>query len=145
MSLWRTPVDLPALNALGRGCMHEHVGIEFVGAGDDWLGARMPVDARTRQPYGILHGGASVVLAESVGSVAGSLTIDPKISRVAGLQINANHVRPATAGHVHAVARADAIGRRTQVWSILVTDDDERLVCACRMTLAIIALDDAAK
>ena len=145
MFIWHRAVDLGALNALGDACMHGHIGLEFVDVGDDWLAARMPVDERTRQPHGILHGGASVVLAESTASVAGSLTIDPAVSRVAGLEINANHIRPVKAGFVRAVATADAIGRSTQVWSIRITDDADRLVCTSRLTLAIITLAEPAR
>lgn len=142
MALWHGPTpDLAALNATGRGCMHEHVGLEFVAVGEDWLKARLPVDARTKQPHGLLHGGASVVLAESVASVAGSLTVDPQVSRVVGLEINANHIRPATSGHVYGLAKAEAIGRRTQVWTIRITDDQDRLVCLSRITLAVISAD----
>ncbi len=140
MPIWHSRPDLVALNDLGKGCMHAHLGLEFTGVGDDWLSARLAVDARTTQPHGLLHGGASVVLAESVGSVAGSLTLDPAISRVVGLEINANHVRPATSGHVHAVARPEAMGKRTQVWTIRISDDEDRLVCISRLTLAVIAL-----
>lgn len=138
---WRNPVDLAALNAWGRGCMHENVGLEFIDAGDVWLKARMPVDPRTRQPHGLLHGGASVVLAESVASVAGSLMVDTDISRVVGLEINANHIRPATEGYVYGVATPEALGRRTQVWTIRVTDERDRLVCLSRITLAVAPLD----
>lgn len=144
MSIWHSKPDLAALNELGRACMHAHLGLEFTAVGDDWLGARLPVDARTTQPHGLLHGGASVVLAESVGSVAGSLTLDPAISRVVGLEINANHIRPATSGHVHAIARPEAMGKRTQVWSIRITDDHDRVVCISRITLAVIAPPPAA-
>lgn len=137
--IWRmTPVDIDALNIMGRACLHEQLGIEFMDAGDRWLKARMPVDVRTRQPHGVLHGGASVALAESVASIAGSLTVDPEVSRVVGLEINANHIRPVTEGHVHGVATAEALGRRTQVWTIRITDDADRLVCLSRITLAVI-------
>ncbi|MCF8534489.1 MAG: hotdog fold thioesterase [Reyranella sp.] len=141
MFLWHETPDLAALNMQGAGCMHGHIGLEFVDIGEDWLRARLPVDDRTRQPHGLLHGGASVVLAESVASVAGSLTVDPRVSRVVGLEINANHVRPATSGFVHAVATSEALGRRTQVWSIRIVDDADRLVCISRITLAVISVD----
>lgn len=138
MTIWRRPPDLAALNAMGVGCMHAHLGLEFTAFGDDWLQARLPVDERTKQPHGLLHGGASVVLAESVASVAGSLSVDPAVSRVVGLEINANHVRPATSGWVTAVARPEAIGRRTQVWTIRITNEADKLVCVSRITLAVI-------
>lgn len=139
MALWhRQANDLAALNAQGEGCMHSHLGIEFVAIGDDWLRARMPVDARTRQPMGLLRGGASMVLAESVASVAGSLTVDPEVSRVVGMEINGNHLRPATSGFVHAVATPEAVGRRNQVWSVRITDDADRPICISRVTLAVL-------
>ena len=103
------------------------------------LTARMPVDHRTKQPYGLLHGGASVALAETLGSIAGNLAVrDPSKHMVVGLEINANHVRPARDGHVHATARAEAIGRTTQVWTIRIVDDAGKLICTARMTAAVI-------
>lgn len=114
------------------------VGIEFVAAGDDWLAARLPVEPRNHQPFGRLHGGASVVLAETVGSVGASLTIDRERFLAVGLEINANHVRPAHQGWVTGTGRPEAIGRTTQVWSIRITDEQDRLVCISRFTAAII-------
>jgi 1,4-dihydroxy-2-naphthoyl-CoA hydrolase len=119
------------------------LGIEFVEAGDDWLRARMPVDHRTKQPWGKLHGGASVALAETVASVAGALTLDSKASTAVGLEINANHARPASEGFVHATAKAEALGRTTQIWTIRITDDADRLVCLARMTAAVIQVQRA--
>lgn len=139
--VWRERPDLARLNAWGADGLHGHVGLEFTAFGDDWLRARLPVDFRTRQPFGLLHGGASVVAAEGVGSVAGSLTLDPALQRVVGLDINANHVRAARDGFVHATATPEAIGRRTQVWSIRIVDDADRLVCISRLTLAVLAVD----
>ena len=98
--VFREPVSIDALNALGRGNMLEHLGIVFTAAGDDWLSATMPVDARTRQPYGLLHGGASVVLAETLGSSAGNLCVDPSSHMCVGVEINANHIRAVTSGLV---------------------------------------------
>ena len=139
MAIWHggTP-DLARLTALGEGCMPGFVGIEFTAAGDDWLTARMPVNERTRQPYGRLHGGASMVLIEPVASVAGSATVDPAVKGVVGMEINGNHIRPAKDGFVQALAKAESIGRTTQVWTVRVTDEDDRLVCLGRMTLAVI-------
>lgn len=139
MVIWHDPqISLSALTALGRGNMAEHLGIEFTAVGPDWLEARMPVTEHTTQPWGRLHGGASVALAETVGSVAAMLTLNPDEGAAVGLEINANHVRPASSGFVHAVARAENIGRTTQIWSIRITDDAERLVSIARITLAII-------
>ncbi|MBB3860556.1 1,4-dihydroxy-2-naphthoyl-CoA hydrolase [Novosphingobium hassiacum] len=129
------------LTALGDGRLSGHLGIEFVDCGDDWLRARMPVDQRTHQPYGRLHGGASVALAETVGSVAGASVIDPDRFGAVGMEINANHLRPARDGWVYATARPEAIGRTTQVWSIRIEDDAGKLVCISRLTLAVIPLD----
>ncbi|MDX3886008.1 esterase [Sphingomonas fennica] len=120
--------------------MAGHLGIEFTDIGDNWIKARMPVDERTRQPYGRLHGGASVALAETLGSVAGVLTVDPATTAVVGMEINANHIRPVKDGFVHAVATAESIGRTTQIWTIRITDAEERLVCLSRITLAVIPL-----
>lgn len=134
----------PALDffdRLGEGALPGHLGIEFIEAGDDWLRARMPVDERTRQPFGRLHGGASVALAETVASVAGSRVVDPQKFVTVGMEINANHIRPATAGWVHATARAESLGRTTQVWTVRIEDDEGRLVCLARMTAAVISVD----
>ncbi len=140
MRIWfKDDPDLAALNAEGQGCLHSCIGLEFVDFGDDWLKARLPVDARTKQPHGLLHGGASVVLAEATASVAGSLTIDPQAHRAVGMEINANHVRSATRGFVYGVATPEALGQRMQVWAIRISDDDGKLICVSRMTLALLA------
>ena len=145
MTIWHngeTP-DLAALTALGDASLPGHIGIEFTAVGDDWLRARMPVDHRTHQPYGRLHGGASVALAETVASVGGAATVDRARFGAVGMEINANHIRPAREGFVHATAKAESIGRTTQVWTIRIEDDAGKLVCLSRMTLAVIALDRA--
>lgn len=139
MGIWfKGDPDLAQLNAEGMDCLHSHLGIEFTAYGDDWLKARLPVDARTRQPHGLLHGGASVVLAEATASIAGSLTIDPETHRAVGMEINANHVRHATRGHVHGVASPETLGKRMQVWAIRISDDEGHLICVSRMTLALL-------
>ena len=114
-----------------------HLGIEFLEVGDDWLKGRMPVDARTHQPFGVLHGGASVALAETLASWAGTMAVGAD-SICVGMEINANHVRPVREGWVYGVAKAEALGRTTQVWSIRITDEQDRLVCISRMTLAVV-------
>lgn len=129
------------LTALGAACMPGHVGIEFVDCGDDWIRARMPVDQRSHQPFGRLHGGASVVLAETVGSMAGASVLDPARFGCVGMEINANHVRPVREGWVYATARPEALGRTTHVWSIRIEDEAGKLVCISRLTLAIIPMD----
>ncbi|MEQ4574056.1 MAG: hotdog fold thioesterase [Gammaproteobacteria bacterium] len=136
---FRAPVSLDELNALSRGTLIEHLGIVFTGAGEDWVRATMPVDARTRQPYGLLHGGASVVLAETLGSSAGNLCVDPAAEVCVGLEINANHLRAVTQGIVTGTARAVHVGRSTQVWDIVIEDEAGRRVCVSRLTLAVVA------
>ncbi|WP_375250433.1 hotdog fold thioesterase [Sphingomonas sp.] len=138
-TIWHGGVpDLAAMTRLGAQSMAGFLGIEFVAVGDDWLRARMPVSERTKQPYGRLHGGASVALAETVASIAAAMSVDPAVSAAVGMEINANHIRPAGDGHVYATARAEARGRTSQVWSIRIEDEDGRLVCIARMTAAII-------
>ncbi len=135
-----TPVDLVAMAAFHQRSIVGHLGIEFLEATDTYLTARMPVDERTHQPFGILHGGASVVLAESLGSVASVLRLpDPTTQRAVGLEINANHIRSVRSGWVYGRCEAIHIGRTTHVWDIRITDDQDRLVCISRLTIAIIA------
>ena len=131
--------DVAAMTALGANSMPGLLGIEFTEVGDDWLSAQMPVDARTHQPFGRLHGGASVSLAETVASVGGGMTVDPATHATVGMEINANHIRPAMSGYVTAVATAESIGRTTQVWTIRITDEAGKLICLSRITLAVIA------
>jgi len=137
MGLWKQTTDLDRINAWNRGCMVEHLGMLVTEVGDDFLRGTMPVDARTKQPFGLLHGGASVALAESLGSLAGNLCIDDGEMAV-GLDINANHVRAVTEGVVTGTARPLHIGRSTQVWDIRIEDERGRLVCISRLTLAVV-------
>lgn len=130
---------LEPLTAIGCESMPGHLGIEFVDCGDDWVTARMPVDRRTQQPFQRLHGGASVALAETIGSMAASSCIDRERFVAVGMEINANHVRPAYSGWVYATARPEALGRSTHVWSIRIEDEAGKLVCISRFTAAIIA------
>ena len=129
---------LEALNARDKGSMGDFLGIELVARGDNTLTARMPVNARTIQPHGRLHGGASVALAETVGSIAANLTLNSAVSAGVGLEINANHLRPVKEGYVYGTAKAEALGRATQVWTIRITDEADRLVCVSRFTVAVI-------
>lgn len=140
MSIWReAKPDPAALNAVGQGTMVEHLGIIVTAIGDDYLQATMPVDARTRQPFGLLHGGASVVLAETLGSLAAWLTLpDPEQMLAVGLEVNANHVRAVRSGAVTGTARAEHLGRSTQVWSIRILDAEQRLVSVSRLTVALV-------
>ncbi|MEE7547860.1 hotdog fold thioesterase [Xanthomonas sp. Kuri4-1] len=137
--IFREPVSLDSLNAASAETLIEHLGIVFTAVGDDWLRATMPVDARTRQPYGLLHGGASVVLAETLGSSAGNLCVDLATHMCVGLEINANHLRAAHQGTVTGTARAVHVGRTTQVWDIAIDDEAGRRVCVSRLTLAVVA------
>jgi 1,4-dihydroxy-2-naphthoyl-CoA hydrolase len=120
------------------GTLITTLGIEFLEAGDDWLRGRMPVDERTRQPFGLLHGGASVALAETLASWAGTCAVDADKVCV-GQEINANHVRSVREGWVHGLAKPEALGRTSQVWSIRITDEAGKLVCILRMTLGVVA------
>ena len=138
MSIWFREYSLDEIIALQRGNMDAHIGIEMVRIGLDHVDARMPVDERTTQPDGILHGGASVALAETLGSIGGAMVVDRERFRVVGQEINANHLRPVREGFVHGSARPIHIGRRSQVWAIEIVDDNRRLVCVSRLTLAVI-------
>lgn len=134
--------DLKYLQTLHANTIGEQLGIEYLVVGDDYLTARMPVDHRTHQPAGILHGGASVVLAESLGSVASFLCLkDPQKQRAVGLEISANHIRSVKSGWVTGRATALHVGRSTHVWDIKITDEAERLVCVSRLTVAIISVE----
>jgi len=118
--------------------MVEHLGIEFTEIGDDFIRGTMPVDGRTRQPYGLLHGGASVALAETLGSTGATLCVDTKEYQCVGQEINANHLRPARSGLVTGTARAVHLGGRTQVWVIDIVNEAGKLVCTSRLTVAVI-------
>ena len=135
---FRAPVSIEELNRLSQGTLIEHLGIVFTAAGEDWLQATMPVDERTRQPYGLLHGGASVVLAETLGSTAGNLCVDTASQICVGLEINANHLRATRTGSVTGTARALHVGRTTQVWEIRIENEAGKPVCISRLTLAVV-------
>jgi 1,4-dihydroxy-2-naphthoyl-CoA hydrolase len=135
---FRRTASVAELNALSQGTAMRPLGIEFTEVGADFVRATMPVDARTRQPYGLLHGGASVVLAETLGSTAAMLTLDPDKEVAVGLDINANHVRGVREGTVTGTARMLHLGRTTQVWEIRIEDDHTALVCISRITMAVI-------
>ncbi|HET7299401.1 MAG TPA: hotdog fold thioesterase [Oleiagrimonas sp.] len=138
MSLWKQPPDLERLNASSRHTLMDALDIRFNACGDDWLSATMPVDARTHQPFGLLHGGASVALAETVGSTAALLTLDTEHELAVGLDINANHLRGVREGRVTGTARALHLGRSTQVWEIRIADADDQLVSIARLTMAVV-------
>ena len=138
MAIWKQDTSLEHLNDWSRNTLMEALGIRLTAIGDDWLQGTLPVDHRTHQPYGLLHGGASVALAETLGSTAAMLTLDAGKERAVGLDINANHVRGVTSGSVTGTARPLHIGRSTQVWEIRIEDDGGRLVCISRLTMAVV-------
>ena len=137
MAIWTKPISVESLTALGRNTVDEHLGIEILEVGDDFIRARLPVDHRTCQPYGRVHGGVNVVLAESLGSLGANHACPPGYQAV-GLDINANHLRGVSSGWVTGTARAVHIGRTTQVWQIDMQDDQGRLNCVSRLTMAVI-------
>jgi 1,4-dihydroxy-2-naphthoyl-CoA hydrolase len=136
-AIWFRPYTLEQIGFF-RDSLPQHLGIEFTEIGADFLRGRMPVDERTRQPFGILHGGASVALAETLGSTAAGLVVDPDKYRVVGQEINANHVRAISDGFVIGTARPHHVGRRSHVWEIRITDEQERLVCISRLTMFVV-------
>jgi len=136
--MFRPEVTVDLLNAMARGTAMEPLGIVFTEIGPDYLRGTMPVDARTQQPHGLLHGGASVLLAETLGSTAGGMCV-PEDRRVVGIEINANHLRGVRSGTVTGTARPLHVGRSTQVWEIRIEDEAARLVCISRLTLAVVA------
>jgi len=139
MPIWYDPTITPdQLNPLSRGTMGEHLGIVLTEIGEDYLKGTMPVDHRTRQPYGLLHGGASVALAETLGSVASAFVVDRSRYDCVGLEINANHVRGVREGLVTGTARPVHLGKTTHVWDIRIHDEREKLVCISRLTVAIV-------
>lgn len=139
MSIWFDKnLNTGHLESLGKKTMTEYLGLEWVEVGEDYLRARIPVDHRTTQPYGFLHGGASCFLAETLGSVASAMVIDHSAYLAVGLEINANHIRTATKGFVCGICRPLHLGRSTHVWEIRMVDDEDRLTCISRLTVAIL-------
>lgn len=139
MSIWHGgEFPLDAIARFPGETLVKTLGIELTEAGPNWLKGRMPVDGRTRQYAGVLHGGASVAFAETLASAAGYCTLDPAKSACVGMEINANHLRPVSEGWVQGVATAESLGRTTQVWTIRITTETDKLVCLSRCTLAVI-------
>ncbi|QNL20848.1 hotdog fold thioesterase [Hyphobacterium sp. CCMP332] len=130
--------SLKELNKINKGNMGEHLDIVYTDIGDDYLEGKMPVDNRTKQPFGLLHGGASVVLAETLGSLASQLCVDGKKQFCVGIEINANHIKGVRAGYVTGKASAIHIGKKTHVWEIKIIDEQDDLVCISRLTVAVI-------
>jgi 1,4-dihydroxy-2-naphthoyl-CoA hydrolase len=138
MTRWKGPRSVEELNSSAAGTLIEHLGIRFTEVGDDYVRATMPVDARTQQPFGLLHGGASVALAETLGSTGATMCVDTREYLCVGQEINANHVRAARTGLVTGTARPVHVGGRTQVWTIDIRNEAGNLVCTSRLTIAII-------
>lgn len=139
--IWKTPLSAPEINHRCRNTMCDHLGIEFTEVGDDFLTATMPVDRRTNQPMGILHGGASAALAETVGSAAANYCIEPGKVAV-GIDININHMRSVKSGIVTAVAKPLHLGKSTQVWEIKIWNEVRQLIAAARLTMAVININN---
>ena len=138
MRIWKQAISIESLTAIHVDTAVEYLGMEFLEVGDDFIKARIPVDKRTRQPYGLLHGGVSVVLAETLGS-CGAAYCCPDGYRAVGLDINANHLKGATSGWVTGITRPVHVGRTTQVWQIDMTNDAGELTCVSRITMAVLA------
>jgi 1,4-dihydroxy-2-naphthoyl-CoA hydrolase len=138
MTIWRSLMSLEELNSKSQATLNRSLGILFTEIGDDFVRGTMPVDERTKQPYGLLHGGASVALAETLGSMGAAMSVDAAEYQVVGQEINANHVRAARSGLVTGTARPVHIGGRTQVWTIDIVNDAQKLVCTSRITMAVI-------
>ena len=143
MPIWFNPnLSVEEIQPISKGTMGEHIGIELIEIGENYLKGRMPVDRRTMQPYGLLHGGASVALAETLGSIASALVIDRSKFICVGLEINANHIRSAKQGYVIGTAIPLHVGSTTHVWEIKIHDETKKLVCASRLTVAILKIKD---
>ena len=138
MSIWFSDVKLEHIADRGANTLVDHLEIRFIEVGPDYLRATMPVDNRTRQIMGVLHGGASAALAETIGSFAANMCVDPSRYMCVGQEINANHLRPVPGGLVTATARPFHIGTRSQVWHIEIHDERQRLVCVSRLTMAVV-------
>ena len=138
MGIFPEHLSLQTLNSLAKNTMAERIAIEFTAIGADHMEARMPVDARTHQPFGLLHGGASVALAETLGSMAASCCVDMDRQFCVGLEINANHIRSVKDGFVTGITKPLHIGKKTQVWEIRILNENKELVCVSRITLAVL-------
>lgn len=139
MSIWYTTPGIEDLNGISENTLVRHLGIAFSAVGTDYIAATMPVDRRTHQPMGILHGGASVVLAETLASVGAYLCVDPSKNYCVGLEINANHIRPVKSGLVTGAAKPVHLGKSTQIWEVRIRDEKERLNCISRVTMAVLS------
>ena len=141
--MFQPGVNLSTLNEFSKNSMVEHLGIEITEIGVDYMVAKMPVDNRTKQPLGLLHGGASLALAETLGSIAAQCTVNPETNYCVGLEINGNHVKSVREGWVYATAKPYHVGRKTQVWEIKITNEHNELVCISRITMAVMNKNQA--
>lgn len=138
MKIWQTEIDLTLVTERGKNTMSDYLGIEFIEVGDDFLTGRMPVNQRTKQPADIMHGGASCVLAETIGSTAAQFCVDMAKYYCVGLDINTNHVRAMREGYVIGIAKPFHLGKSTQVWGIEIKNEEGRLVSITRLTMAVL-------
>lgn len=138
MKIWKQETTVETLNEVSKNTLVSHLKMEFIEVGDTFLKAKMPVDNTTIQPAGVLHGGASVVLAETIGSSAGQMCVSYPDEYVVGLEINANHIKSVTSGYVTGTATPIHLGKKTHVWEIKIHNEQEQLVCISRLTLAVI-------
>lgn len=136
--MFNPEITVEQLNKMSKNTMMEHLDLEFTEIGKDFISAKMPVDHRHHQPYGLLHGGASVVIAETLGSVAAHCTFIDQKKYAVGLEINANHLKSVKSGYVFGITKPIHVGRSTQVWEIKITNEQDQLVCVSRITMAII-------
>ena len=137
-SIWHRRPDSTLIDGMSKGTIDEHLGIKIIDVGDDYITGTMPADARTFQPYGIVHGGANVVLAETLGSIAGAHVIDMSTTRCMGQEVSATHLRPVSSGLVTGTAKPIHLGRRSHVWEIRLTNDQGKLTCIAKLILAIV-------
>lgn len=138
MSIWKVKPEVKVLNEMSNNTMLPHLGIQFTEIGEDYLKATMPVDHRTHQPMGLLHGGASAALAETLGSFASHLVVDSNKFNCVGLEINANHIRSKTEGIVTGMAKPIHLGSKTHIWEIRIEDERGKLICISRLTMAVL-------
>ena len=142
-SIWYRTPDPALIDAMSKGTIDEHLGIKITQVGDDYLSGTMPADKRTFQPYGIVHGGANVVLAETLGSIAGAHVIDTNSLLCLGQEVSATHLRPVSSGMVTGTARPIHLGKRSHVWEIRLENDQGKLSCIAKLILAIVAKEPA--
>lgn len=138
MSIWKMPIDLEKVNQRSANTFAEYIGMEFTEIGEDYLVATLPVDHRTKQPLGFLNGGVSAALAETVASSAANFCVDQTKAYCVGLDINANHLRPTVEGSVRAIAKPFHLGKKTQVWEVRIENEQGKLACIARMTMAVV-------